>query len=66
LGIYVIALSTGDAWWTVIAPLTMSTLLIRVSGKRLLEHHMRERPGYAEYVSRTSGFFPLPPRRSSG
>jgi steroid 5-alpha reductase family enzyme len=64
-GIYVIALSTGDAWWTIVGPLCMSTLLIRVSGKKLLEDRMRQRPGYAEYVSRTSGFFPLPPRRSS-
>ena len=64
-GVYLIALSTGGAWWTVIGPLVMSTLLIRVSGKRLLEHHMRARPGYAEYVARTSGFFPRPPRGAS-
>jgi steroid 5-alpha reductase family enzyme len=44
----------------------MSTLLIRVSGKALLERDMAQRrPGYADYVARTSGFFPLPPRRSS-
>jgi steroid 5-alpha reductase family enzyme len=64
-GIYLIALSTGDEWWTIVGPLCMSTLLIRVSGKKLLEDRMRARSGYAEYVSRTSGFFPLPPRRSS-
>jgi hypothetical protein len=23
------------------------------------------RPGYADYVARTSGFFPLPPKKSS-
>ena len=64
-GIYLIALSTGGAWWTVVGPLVMSTLLIRVSGKDLLETRMKQRPGYAEYVSRTSGFIPLPPRGSS-
>jgi steroid 5-alpha reductase family enzyme len=63
-GIYVVAAATGDAWWTVVSPLVLSTLLIRVSGKKLLEDHMRKRPAYAEYVERTSGFFPLPPRRS--
>jgi steroid 5-alpha reductase family enzyme len=63
-GIYVIAASTGDAWWTVISPLVMSTLLIGVSGKKLLEDHLRKRPAYEEYVTRTSGFFPLPPRRT--
>lgn len=64
-GIYLAALSTGGAWWTIIGPVVMSTLLIGVSGKRLLERYMSKRPGYAHYVARTSGFFPLPPRRSS-
>lgn len=63
-GIGLIALSAG-AWWTLVGPLIMSTLLIRVSGKRLLEAHLGDRPGYAEYASRTSGFVPLPPRRRS-
>jgi steroid 5-alpha reductase family enzyme len=63
-GIYLIALSTGGAWWSVVGPLVMSTLLIRVSGKGLLEGRMKDRPGYAEYVERTSGFFPRPPRGS--
>ncbi|OKI00247.1 hypothetical protein A6A06_24195 [Streptomyces sp. CB02923] len=45
-----------------VSPLVMSLLLTRGSGRRLLERHMAERPGYAEYVARTTGFFPLPPR----
>ncbi|CAG6396740.1 DUF1295 domain-containing protein [Streptomyces cocklensis] len=44
------------------APLLMSYLLVFGSGKRLLDQHMAERPGYAEYTARTSGFVPLPPR----
>jgi steroid 5-alpha reductase family enzyme len=63
-GIYLLALSTGSAWWTIAGPLVMSTLLLRVSGRDLLEARMRERPGYADYVARTSSFFPLPPRGS--
>lgn len=47
---------------TVVAPLVMSLLLTHGSGKALLERHMAERPGYAAYRRRTSGFFPLPPR----
>lgn len=41
----------------------MSYPLIGGSGKRLLERHMADRPGRAEYAARTSGFFPRPPRR---
>ena len=62
-GIWLVALSAG-AWWTVIGPLVMSLLLIKVSGAGLLEKSLsRKRAGYDEYVARTSGFFPLPPRR---
>jgi steroid 5-alpha reductase family enzyme len=60
-GIWLIALSAG-AWWTVVGPLVMSLLLTRVSGKDHLERTLSRRPGYAEYVARTSGFVPLPPR----
>ncbi|MEU6486805.1 DUF1295 domain-containing protein [Streptomyces sp. NPDC046887] len=49
---------------TLIAPVVMSLLLTQGSGKRLLERHMAERPGFRAYAARTSGFFPLPPKRT--
>jgi steroid 5-alpha reductase family enzyme len=53
----------GAVAWTVIGPLVISYLLIAGTGKKLLESDIGERrPGYAEYVRRTSGFVPLPPR----
>lgn len=55
--------STG-AWWTVVSPVLMTALLRWVSGVSLLERAMAaRRPGYAEYVRRTSPFLPRPPRR---
>lgn len=49
--------------WTVIGPALMSLLLLRVSGVTLLESALRtRRPGYEEYIRRTSAFFPWPPR----
>jgi len=63
-GIYLVALAAGGPWWTIVGPLVMSVLLIRVSGAAPLEQGMRRRrPGYDGYVARTSGFFPWPPRR---
>ncbi|MEV3854240.1 DUF1295 domain-containing protein [Streptomyces sp. NPDC050095] len=53
----------GAAAVSVVSPLVMTFLLTRGSGQRLLEQHMAERPGFAEYAARTSGFFPLPPRK---
>jgi len=62
-GIWLVALATGSAWWTVIGPVVMSILLIRVSGAAPLERSMvKRREGYEDYVVRTSPFFPLPPR----
>ena len=62
LGFGVFGLGTG-AWWSLVGPLVMTVLLVQVSGKALLEQGMRDRPGYAEYVARTSGFFPWPPKK---
>ncbi|MER5741553.1 DUF1295 domain-containing protein, partial [Streptomyces sp. NPDC002262] len=47
-----------------VSPVLMTLLLTIGSGKRLLEKHMAHRPGYAAYAARTSGFLPLPPRRT--
>jgi steroid 5-alpha reductase family enzyme len=65
-GLFFIALATVSAWWTVIGPIVMSVLLIRVSGAALLERSMgTTRPGYEDYIRRTSGFLPRPPKRSA-
>jgi steroid 5-alpha reductase family enzyme len=62
-GMWLIAVGCGAAWWTVVSPLLMSVLLLKVSGVSLLERDIKSRrPGYAEYVRRTSAFFPWPPR----
>ncbi|MET9039417.1 DUF1295 domain-containing protein [Streptomyces mirabilis] len=62
-GLFLIACdSLAAAAVSLVSPVVMSLLLIKGSGKRLLEQRMAERPGYAAYAERTSGFFPLPPR----
>lgn len=48
---------------TVVAPVAMTWFLVSVTGVKLLEETMMKRPAYVEYASRTSKFFPLPPRR---
>jgi len=57
-----IAWSLGAPWWTAVAPVVMSILLMKVSGVPLLERGLRERrPGYAAYAERVPAFFPRPP-----
>jgi steroid 5-alpha reductase family enzyme len=63
-GIGIVALSAGGAWWALVGPGINTLILVRLTGKPLLESTIGERrPGYADYVARTSGFVPLPPRR---
>lgn len=62
-GLWLIAAETGWGVLTIPGPILMSILLMRVSGVALLERDIAaRRPGYAEYVRRTSAFFPRPPR----
>ncbi len=66
-GLGCFALATPLGAWALIGPAAMTFLLLKVSGVALLEKGIREtRPRYAEYVRRTSAFFPRPPRRAAG
>jgi steroid 5-alpha reductase family enzyme len=59
---YLIAASTG-AIWTIISPILMTYLLIYVSGVAMLEGSLaKNKPGYEDYISHTSSFFPWIPR----
>ena len=59
-GFYLFAVG-GGAYWSVVGPLTITFLLLKVSGVTLLERNLkRSRPGYEEYVRRTNAFFPGP------
>jgi steroid 5-alpha reductase family enzyme len=61
-GIWLLALASG-AWWTIVSPLLMTVLLLKISGVALLERDIAEhRPGYRDYVRRTSAFVPWCPR----
>jgi steroid 5-alpha reductase family enzyme len=72
-GIWLAAADAGQ-WpmnWVAIAsligPVFLTFTLTKWSGKPLLEKGLaRTRPGYSDYIARTSGFFPLPPSRKTG
>ena len=62
-GVYLIAASVPHAWLTLLSPVLMTVLLVRVSGVALLEASLKTRkPAYADYVTRTSAFVPWFPR----
>jgi steroid 5-alpha reductase family enzyme len=62
---YLFAVAAGG-WWTVLSPVLMSLLLLKVSGVALLEKTITERrPEYADYIRRTNAFFPGLPKGTS-
>ncbi len=64
-GVFLVVLSTPRGIWTIVSPLTITFLLLRVSGVTLLEKTIVDsRPDYADYQRRTSAFFPWFPKRS--
>jgi steroid 5-alpha reductase family enzyme len=63
-GLWLLACSHWLGVLTVVAPVFMANMLVRHTGKKLLEKHMARSKGaaYADYVRRTSGSIPWPPR----
>jgi steroid 5-alpha reductase family enzyme len=65
-GLWLMALA-GAGWagaWSIVSPILMTVLLLKVSGISLLERDIGERrPAYREYIARTNAFFPGWPRR---
>lgn len=63
-GLYLIAAETATGRWAIVSPVFLTFILIKWSGAALLERRLkRSRPGYTDYIERTSSFFPWPPRR---
>ncbi len=61
-GIFIIALSIPFGFITIIGPVTITMLILFVSGIPLLEKKYSGRKDFEEYKKRTSVFFPLLPR----
>ena len=62
---FLIALATPWGVWTIISPLLMTFMLMRVSGVALLERKLaKTRPDYEAYRRQTNAFLPWFPRRA--
>lgn len=61
-GIWILALSVPSGLLSVIGPLTITFLILKVSGIPLLEKKMELHPGFTAYKRRVSMFIPRAPR----
>ncbi len=63
-GMYLVAANAPAGIFTVLSPVLMQFLLMRVSGVALLERKLvKTRPDYASYIARTNAFFPWRPKK---
>jgi steroid 5-alpha reductase family enzyme len=65
-GVWLMSISVPHGWLAIVGPLTITFLILKVSGIPMLEKKMAEHPEFAEYKRRVSMFLPLPPRPISG
>jgi steroid 5-alpha reductase family enzyme len=63
-GMSAIALAVPGGAWTLISPVIITLVLLKMTGVPLTERTtMETRPGYRDYIRRTSTFVPWPPKK---
>jgi steroid 5-alpha reductase family enzyme len=61
-GIWLIALSVPGSFWTIIGPITITYLIVFVSGIPMLEKRYEGNQEFESYKQKTSVFFPMKPK----
>ncbi len=61
-GIFIIVLPLQNGIWAIISPITISYLLLYVSGIPMLEAKYKNNEAFQAYKKRTSAFFPMLPK----
>ncbi|MDX1707847.1 MAG: DUF1295 domain-containing protein, partial [Desulfobacterales bacterium] len=65
-GIFFITLSTPNSAWTIISPLVITAVLLKMTGIPLMEKTIVDtRPGYRDYIRRTPAFIPWFPKKDN-
>lgn len=62
-GIFIIALAVPFGFISIVGPIFITYMIIKVSGIRLLNYRYRDDDKYADYKRRTSQFFPWFPKK---
>ena len=62
-GIWLIAASSGWWWLAILSPITITYLILKVSGIPLAEKQCAGKDGWADYQKQTSLFVPRPSKR---
>ena len=63
-GVFLLSLSVPLGWSGIISPLTITLLLLYVSGVPMLEKKYKDKPEFQEYAKVTNKFFPWFPKKN--
>lgn len=61
-GLFILVVALPYGWFALISPLTITFLILFVSGPTLLERKYKKNKAFQAYAKRTSVLFPLPPK----
>lgn len=65
-GIYTVTMAVPGGWWTVVSPLVITVVLLKMTGIPLTEQTILEkRPEYKTYIQQTSSLIPWFPRKEA-
>ena len=65
-GLFLITLATPGSWWTIVSPLIITAVLLKMTGIPMTEAAIvKTRPGYNDYIRRTNAFVPWFPRKEA-
>lgn len=64
-GIFLVVVTLPDGWTTVIAPVTITMLILCITGIPMMERVLAKNPEYSDYKKRTSIFIPWFPKKVS-
>ncbi len=62
-GLWLIVLPLSGGWLAIISPITITYLLLKVSGITMLEKKYDKNKSYQDYKKKTSAFWPMPPKQ---
>ncbi|MFZ0611650.1 MAG: DUF1295 domain-containing protein [Desulfobacterales bacterium] len=65
-GLFLVTLATPASWWTIVSPVIVTVVLLKMTGIPLTEKAItRTRPQYDDYIERTSAFIPWFPKKGA-
>ena len=61
-GLFLLVVALPYGWFAILSPLTITYLILFVSGPTMLERKYKHNKAFQDYAKRTSVLLPMPPK----